>query len=132
VWDILCIILLSRFLTQACYNNLEGNLLRPKNMARLHVFPEEEVSISCIIIISFSVYLIKGLGHEIILVFLMPVNLYHYQHYVNAQIVLYSLSALLKRNLNTTFRKHLLFLKIVPKASSLHCRWSIFCSVRNM
>ena len=28
---------------KACYNNLEGNLLRPKNMARLHVYPEEEV-----------------------------------------------------------------------------------------
>ncbi|XP_023331570.1 39S ribosomal protein L13, mitochondrial [Eurytemora carolleeae] len=30
-------------LWKACYNNLEGNLTRPKNMARLHIFPEDKV-----------------------------------------------------------------------------------------
>jgi len=28
---------------KACFNALEGNLLRPKNMARLHVFPDDKV-----------------------------------------------------------------------------------------
>jgi len=28
---------------KACYNNIEGSLLRPKNMARLHIYPDDQV-----------------------------------------------------------------------------------------
>jgi len=28
---------------KACFNNLNGNLLRPKNMARLHIYPDDKV-----------------------------------------------------------------------------------------